>query len=108
MLSKRDFPQAMNGGFKPCLVACRCPRCRSTTLELTETIDAYTHWEVVDGRMNMKAGILEPGQPSSLTAICRRCSHQWSLRSAPSLLSVLTELDPETLLPTGAAMNSQI
>ena len=100
--SIRDFPPAFNGRFAPAVTRIRCPRCKSRTLQLTETIEATTSWDVVNGALNMQGGIHEFGGAISLHATCCRCGHLWRPRGAIQVTCVTTDLDPETLQPIAA------
>lgn len=98
-LTERDFPFQMHGPFRPAITRCRCPRCGSTTLELTERSIATTSWEVRDGKLNLQAGFHEPGEVLSVGAQCTQCSHRWTLRSVLQITNAVTMLDPETFQP---------
>lgn len=100
MLSKRDFPEALNGHFKPALTHCRCPKCKSQNLTLTESIEAETTFEVREGRLNRQAGIHNFGNfIGSLRGSCTACGHKWRIRKATQIIDVTTELNAETLKP---------
>lgn len=98
-LTREDFPQAMNGQFDPALTRCRCPKCGSGNLLLTESIEAFTEFEVREGRLNRQAGVHEFGSYYALHAKCDGCGHGWRVKKAQQIIDVITELDPKTLEP---------
>lgn len=101
MLTEKDFPEAFNGQFRPALTKSRCPRCGSKTLTITESIEAFTEFQVIDGRLNRDGGIHEfGGWIGRLVGRCGKCDHTWSFRrGATQIEDVVTELDPETFRP---------
>lgn len=101
---KKDFPEAFNGGFRPALTKSRCPKCRSSTLLITETIEAFTEFSVVKGRLNREGGIHEfGGWIGRLMGKCIPCGHSWKFRrGATQIEDVVTELDPDTFEPLDA------
>jgi hypothetical protein len=98
-MQRSDFPSAFNGGFLPAITNCRCPRCKSRDIILTETMEALTSWEVVGGKLNREDGIHEFGSYVGLRGDCKNCSHGWRIRGAIQITDVVTELDPVTLKP---------
>ena len=100
-LKRSDFPEAFNGQFRPALTDCRCPKCGSKTLTITETIEAFTEFQVVDGRLNREDGVHEfGGWIGRLIGHCSKCDHGWKFRrKATQIEDVVTELDPETFRP---------
>ena len=101
MLTEKDFPESMNGNFRPALTNCRCPKCGSRTIVITETIEAMTAFQVVDGRLNREDGIHDfGGWIGRLIGDCSKCGHGWKFRrGATQIEDVVTELDPETFRP---------
>lgn len=98
-LSRNNFPEALNGGFAPATTRCRCPKCGCGNLMLTESIEAFTEFEVKDGRLNRQAGVHEFGSYFALHAKCDGCGHRWRVKKAQQITDVVTELDPKTLKP---------
>ena len=99
-LKRSDFPTAFNGGFRPAITKVRCPKCRSRNLALTEQVEAFTTFEVKDGRLNREDGIHELGNfIGGLTAKCQECGHDWRIRGAGHIEDACTELDPFTFKP---------
>lgn len=94
--TESDFPEAFNGQFRPAISKIKCPKCRSKDLEITETMEAFTSFQVVDGRLNREGGIHEFGSWIGVSARCDRCDHHWKPRRAFMITDVVTELDPES------------
>ena len=80
-LAEVDFPKALNGQFEPYRINIRC-RCGSRDLEVSETIEASTTWEVKGGLINHQGGVHEFGNAIGTYAQCKRCGHQWTPRRA--------------------------
>jgi predicted nucleic-acid-binding Zn-ribbon protein len=99
MLTKADFPNSFNGDFRPALTRCRCPKCRSGNLLLTELVTAVTEWEVVEGRLNRAEGVHEPTGAEGVDGKCNDCGHRWRIKKAIQITCVTTELDPDTFDP---------
>lgn len=96
-LTRQDFPEAFNGRFAPATTNRRCPKCGSRNLTLTEQIEAFTSWEVRDGRLNRQGGIHEFGGAVGLWGECSECEHHWRVKGAIQIVDVATDLDPETI-----------
>lgn len=100
-MDRSDFPVAFNGNFRPALTKCKCPICGSKTLFITETIEAFTEFEVINGKLNREAGINDfGGWIGKLMGTCALCGHTWKFRNrATQIEDVVTELDPQTFEP---------
>lgn len=62
-------------------VTLRCPKCKGSTLELTEIIEEHVTYSVEDGVMPDKADDHQPGSSLGLYATCRKCKHMWTPRA---------------------------
>ncbi|MER9937472.1 hypothetical protein [Mesorhizobium sp. M0088] len=98
-MKRSDFPEAVNGGFTPATTKIRCPKCKSKDISLSETMEAFTVWDVVSGRLNRAGGIHEFGSYINLNGQCSKCRHCWKVRGAIQITDAVTELDPKTFLP---------
>lgn len=98
-LSKQDFPAAWFGDFRPAVTKCRCPKCHSGTLWLTERVTAQTEWEVIDGRLNRAGGMHEATGTDGVVGRCQDCGHKWRVRNAIQITCVAIELDSKTFEP---------
>lgn len=98
-LSKKDFPEAPFGDFRPAMTKCRCPKCHSGNLMLIELVTATTQWTVAGGRLNRDEGHHETAGAEGVEGKCRDCGHSWRVRSARQITCVITELDPKTFEP---------
>lgn len=58
-----------------------CPKCKSQTYELSETIEEVYHFAVIDGVMPADASDRSPGEILGLSAQCRKCGHSWKPRA---------------------------
>lgn len=59
----------------------RCPKCRSTTLELIEVFEEIETRIVVNGVVS-RGSSKEPGSILRTECCCENCSHTWVPRSA--------------------------
>lgn len=58
---------------------CVCPKCKSTDLILTEVWENHSyHFFYKNGDIVGK-GVLEPGDPYKVKALCNDCYHKWCL-----------------------------
>ena len=64
-------------------------------------MEAFTEFEVIDGRLNREAGIHNfGGWIGKLFGKCLKCHHTWNFRNnAGQIDEIITELDPKTLKP---------
>lgn len=61
----------------------KCPKCKSNRILIEELwINHYIQWEVLEGKIDLDDGVLEPGDPYKVNGICRDCSHKWTFRKA--------------------------
>ncbi len=61
-------------------VKIRCPKCRSESFVLTETIEEHVLYEVTEGKMPDCATDHIPGGVLGLSAECNACNHVWKPR----------------------------
>jgi hypothetical protein len=78
---------------RPATSSVRCPRCRSRTLDLTETVECTTTWSVKNGVLDINEGFHEPGCITGVEAECV-CGHHWKLRRCPTIYSCTAETEP--------------
>lgn len=71
-------------------VRIRCPKCRSESFVLTETIEEHVFYEVTAGKMPSCALDHQPGMVLGLSARCSACNHIWKPRGR-SLDDVVNE-----------------
>jgi hypothetical protein len=97
--NRHDFPDHQAEPFQPAVTELRCPKCRSRDLQLTETGEHHTTWDVRKGKLNRSAGYHNPGLMLRVTGKCIACEHLWTVRGAIQITGCVKELDPETLAP---------
>lgn len=67
----------------------KCPKCKSINLELIEIWSAHTiTWQQVEGKLNLKEGNLEAGDPYKVEASCM-CGHKWKIRKALQISDII-------------------
>lgn len=71
----------------------RCPKCRSSSYELAETIPEDVIYTVVNGVMPDEATDHRPGDPVALHASCMNCDHHWKPRGVSLQDVVIEEVD---------------
>lgn len=59
----------------------KCPTCKSTNFELTETMEENVIYEVVDGVLPAEATDHQAGGALGLSAWCCQCRHEWRPRA---------------------------
>ena len=67
----------------------KCPKCKSAPAYLEEFwVDHSIQFDINDAGEISEVGILCPGVPSHVVAVCDSCEHTWRLRN----VSQITEL----------------
>ena len=56
----------------------KCPKCRTTNIEIIEIWDASIYWYPEEDYYNQ--GALTPGYPQKVQGKCCECSHSWTFR----------------------------
>lgn len=60
---------------------CKCPKCGSRNLYLTEEGVWTSCYQVDDGQLD-REGFFEPGEIYKVRGQCRHCQHRWTVRGA--------------------------
>jgi len=80
----------MHSMFADKKINLRCPKCKSASFQLSECVEEFVYYDVVDGLMPKHATDHEAGGSIELGATCSKCSHKWTPRSK-SLSGVVQE-----------------
>ena len=58
----------------------KCPKCKSNTLNLIETWNAYIEFEQIEGEIIAPLYNIQTGDPTGVSAECQRCGYKWKTR----------------------------